>query len=389
MNTLFQKRRWRILIPLIDALGNLFIKPWLNQGPFPSSPHKILLVRLDHLGDVVMSLPVIHAIKSKFPSSEVWFLTGSQPALLLSKIKEINGVIAYDAPWFERKEGAKKSLGKVISEHRSLIKKLRAEHFDLAIDLRGDIRHACLLWVSGVKYRIGYGVRGGGFLFNNVPVYPKDLHEVVKNLSLISADTLKNKPVFPLVRIGDEARERVSQLLSSRHLDPKKKQWVVLHPHAGASSKRWQIEKFSAVANRLNERFAGRVAFIGSGEARDYTREILARMKNPAHDFLDQFSLEELAAFFERSALVVSTDSGPAHLAALLRIPVFLIFSAAHDPKVWAPYADKVDWVVKTPPCAPCERADCLFHNHPCMTEMDIDEVYDCLSAFIEKSGIA
>ena len=175
MKYVFKKRYLVFLASLFDFFGGLFTLPirvfWRSS---PGNVGSILIIRLDHLGGVVCSVPVPENLKNHYVGSRVTCLVSGQTKEIFMNNQYVDEVISYDASWFDRSQDNPFELRSFFR----LAAQLRKYKYDLGIDLRGDLRHILLMVLAGVKFRVGYGVTGGGFLLHRSAEYMEDKHVI-------------------------------------------------------------------------------------------------------------------------------------------------------------------------------------------------------------------
>jgi ADP-heptose:LPS heptosyltransferase len=249
---------------------------------------------------------------------------------------------------------------------------LAREGYDAAFEPRGDARHLWALYRAGIPLRIGHGVTGGGFLLTHCVGWEPRLHEQDQALRLAEATRVppgrQSKKAF--LRLPLEARREADALARALGLGPNT---VMVQAGCGTSAKRWSPEAWASLLNRLGGRH--RICFLGSVAERDENLALAARLKRPAALATGRLGLGGLAAFLAKARLLISVDSGPAHLAALQGVPVLSLFSGTNRVSQWGPRGAKVVTLQAPPPaCSPCELAECPFDN-ACMEALGVDAV--------------
>ena len=150
------KLNWKIkpFMFVVDVIGNILFF-WTKLKIFPKKVNKILVIRLDHIGDMIMTTPVFKTLKKNFPDAKIDVLSRSVAKPAIEENTNIHKIIEYNASWFAR--------GEKVDSFSGMAKKLRKEKYDLIFELKGDPRNIALAFCAG-GYRIGYGIRGFGFL---------------------------------------------------------------------------------------------------------------------------------------------------------------------------------------------------------------------------------
>ncbi len=295
----------------------------------PETVRRLLFIRLDHIGDVAMNLPALHALRLRYPNAKIDALVLPAVAPLLAEVPDVDEGIPYAAPGFTR---GGRSAG--LWETLALVRRLRRERYDLAIDLRGNDLCRLIAFASGAGRRLGpahsqYEVSGRpnyGFLLTH-PVSlpdgpehaPERCLETLHACGLTLPEAPYKLPVTP-ERVAS-MRERLTEWGVGER-------FAVIHARPSEESRQWLPERFAAVADHLMQVHGLDVLLTGTPRDGDYNREILACSAAPEglFDASGLFTLPELPALFAEAALMVSVDTGPMHVAALVGTPLVTLF---------------------------------------------------------------
>ena len=304
---------------------------------------RILIIKLSSLGDVVHALPVAGALRRRFPGAEISWLVGAASAGILTICRHVDRVITW-AP------GKRPRL--------DLLAELRSTRPRVCFDVQGLIRTACLGWLSGARWRIGFRtLQEGGFLLCNLRVVPArtDIHAVDAYLAFarfLGAD--EAAPDFGLDLSG-RAQQAAAQLAPAFGGAPT----VALLPGTQWATKKWPGSHFVDLAVRLGALGVGCVV-LGGREDRHAGAAIRAAAPGTVTDLAGRTSLIESAAIIARCALAVGNDSGPTHLAAALGVPVVALFGPT-DPVRTGPYGAGHIVIQAPVPCIRCRRRRCAL----------------------------
>ena len=346
------------------------------------APRRILVIRLDRLGDVVLSTPVLQALRERFPHAFIAMLVRPPCRDAVEGHPSLNEVISYD------KDRAHRRLRATIRFARSL----RRYEFDTALVLHPSNRSHWIPWLAGIPVRIGYDRKSGWLLTHRLPHRKQEgaKHEAVYTLELLAPLGISPSDPSPVVPVRPEAVERVEALLASSAVGPEER-LVAIHPSASCVSKRWMPERFAEVADRLVMERGIRVCLV-AGEADAVHAERVARaMRQPALNFAGRLSVAELAALLGRYRLLLSNDSGPVHLAAAVGTPVVDIFGrnqAGLSPHRWGPLGDGHVVLHKEVGCVTCLAHNCDI-GFLCLTTLSVEEVYRAVVSVLERSDRA
>ncbi len=357
---------------------------------------KILLIKLSAIGDVVHTIPVLNKLRRRYPEAQLDWLVTPAIAELLRHNPAISNVIEFaredwSTPW---------RLTPYVSYAR-LALKLRAAGYDLVVDMHGQLRTAAFTLATGAPVRIGFdrprarvwdasprsfpvearkhawqGAREGSWIAytHHIPVPTLNLHAVDRYLSIGPILGLEDGPPdfsFPIPQAADA---RIALLLGRHGIGDA--DLVTLAPGTIWETKRWGNDKFAEVARYFMQNgFA--VTLIGSRRERSVCDEV-ARLAPGAVNLAGETTLTELAALVRRSAMSVTNDSGPMHLAVALDRPVVSVFGPT-DPIWIGPYG-RADAVLQAKiPCSPCylrQLSRCRY-AHACMHDVSARAVIE------------
>lgn len=375
----------RLGAAVLDAFGALGrkISPFTVRTLPPAEIKKILLIRLDHLGDLIMTRPAMTALRRAFPAAQIDLLVAGEWRELFEGIPEINRVIPFDDHWFKRGSGARGGggLSHLWKSMGEIARKLRPERYDAAVDFRGDLRNILLAVRAGIPYRIGYGITGGGFLLSRMGDYSWTRHQ-----AHLSADLLRHfgisvpEPELLPFKASPE-RSALFWQGAGRELALRPHPWIILHPAAGAPSKEWPQDRYEEVMARASSAEPLQFVLIGTlGE----------KEKNPIKsppgtlDLRGRTTLSDLAELFLKADLFLGHDSGPAHLAAAQGMTLLLLFSGTNDWQVWHPWTKRLKLMRHPVACSPCRSEVCPLGHHDCMRSISSRDVVLELRAMLE-----
>jgi lipopolysaccharide heptosyltransferase II len=307
-NILFQP-----FLLLIDIIGCVLFF-WLKLVPF-REPKRILLIRLEHVGDVLLTTPAFRALRKRFPKAKIDVLVRDFTAEIAKKSPHVNNVIVWNAPWLSNL-GTKSTR----EESRRILHLLRGNKYDLAIDFHGDPRN---IWLARkvARYTIGFGCRGFGFLLNKTIPYGHG-HVIDRNLSLARAlgANVSNKTMELPLSAADEsfAANALKGTIKA----------VCIAPGSGREEKNWLPERWAAVADALIEKSNTTVVFTGGKRDAAIVEDVVRAMKhaNKTRNVCGKTTLTQLAAVLKRCALVLCPDSGTMHLARAMKTPLIGLF---------------------------------------------------------------
>ena len=348
--------------------------------PHLPAPKRILVIRLDRIGDVVLSTPVVSALRAAFPHAFIAMMVRPACRDVIEGHPALNEVILYE------KETAHRSVRDTIRFAR----RLRRHQFDTALVLHPSNRSHWIPWLAGISVRIGYDRKCGWLLTHRRPHHKQEgeKHEAVYTLELLEAFGITGAPVAPTVAIQPAAAARVETFLREASVAPTDRV-VAIHPSASCVSKRWMPERFAQVADRLADKQRVRVCLIAGPDDVRYAEAVQQRMQQPAINAAGRLSIGELAALLKRCRLLISNDSGPVHVAAAVGTPVVDIFGrnqAGLSPQRWGPLGAGHVVLHKEVGCVTCLAHDCDI-EFLCLTSLQVDEVYRAAVAILQRTS--
>ena len=327
-------------------------------------PHRILIIKPSALGDIVHTLPVLQTLKACYPEVEIHWVVAKGLHTFLEGHPLIHRL------WiFDRQKWKKLSdLPTTLREIKQFIRGLRAEHFDVSIDLSGLLRSGLITWMAGARMRLGFSnADEGSFLFYNRKTHgDMNIHAVDRYLDLVRLLHCEVKEVvFPMPPYK----------LDPPVLRALPEHFVILSPSAGKEANRWPAERFGQIAARLP--FPS-VIIAGAAE-HDLAATVERHSDGRAINMAGRTTLKELLAVISKASFMISNDTGPQHIAAALNIPVFAIFGPA-NPVCTGPYGSLHTVIQKKISCSPCYRWKPCSHWR-CMQEISVDEVEEIIVA--------
>ncbi|MCM8782737.1 MAG: lipopolysaccharide heptosyltransferase II, partial [Candidatus Omnitrophica bacterium] len=331
---------------------------------------RILIVRTDKIGDVVLSTPVIKTLRENFPSSFIAMMLSHYTKELVEGNPYLDEVIVYD------KE----------KEHRSwrgsmrMSKELKKKKFDLAIILHPTNRVHLVTFFAKIPKRVGYNRKMGFLLTDKIP-HTKQFgqkHESEYNLDLLRYLGITDIQKELYIPIKKESEIFVEELLKKEGITEKDK-ILAIHPSATCPSKRWPPERFAEVADSLIEKYKFKVFIVAGPKDKDISKKVLENMKYKAQDLSGKLSLSQLASFLKRSQLFISNDSGPVHISSAVGTPVISIFGRNQkglSPLRWGPLGKNDRVIHKEVGCI-----ECLAHNCKkgflCLKAISVEDVLE------------
>ena len=323
-----------------------------------SEIHKILLISLTNIGDVILTFPVIDILKKEFPSAKLSIVIGPKAESLLRGNPFLDKIHIFD-----QRQPFLKSL--------SWIRELRKERFDLVIDLR----NTAIPFMVSPKYRTPYFTKK----FQELHMWEKHLRRL-KSVYAFERKTAERCALF--VSAEDEAY--VDQIIEKQIGD--KKKYIVVAPGAADHSKKWPEKKFADVCERLIRDYHVKIVLVGNREDHESARQVCEREKSEAINLCGQTNLAQLAHLLRHCFFAIVNDSAPMHLASYLNIPVLALFGPT-NPLHYGPWSTKSCFVRKNESCRACAAPKASL-VHSCMDAIQVEDVLNKLRINVQESHV-
>ena len=325
-------------------------------------PHRIVIRGPNWLGDSVLSVPAMKAVRSRFPNAEITLLVRPWVAGLFHAAPFVDKV------WSHSKPG--------LSDWIRTARQMRRRKFDLALLLPNSFESALTVFAGGVPERTGYATDARGILLTqSVAVPTGKRHQAAYYLDLVeSLFGPVSEPTVEITATEDE-RQAARQLLRSEAVDPAKGILVINPGAAFGSAKRWHEGRFARVADQLAEELKLQTVVIGSDAERPIGECIQRMMQHRSAVLSGQTDLETLIGLLAEASLVITNDSGPMHIAAALGVPTVAIFGST-DAEVTRPVGLRTRVVRQEVACSPCMLRECPI-DHRCMEAVTVDQVFE------------
>jgi len=372
------------LIKVEDVLRA--VKGILTPSPQPPAPtpkndfKRILIVRTDKIGDVVLSTPVIKALRDNFAFAYIAMMVSAYTKDIVEGNPYLDEVIIYD------KEIRHKSWASSIGFALSLKKK----RFDLAIVLHPTNRVHLVTFFAGIPKRIGYD-RNFGFLLTDKIKHTKHLgqkHELEYNLDLVRYLGIEPQDKNLFMPMRPESERWAEELFRQEGIY-KGDKLLAIHPGASCISRIWPAERYSAVADRLVENQGFKIFILAGPQALDLkaAENVIKCMHHTAINLAGKISLSQVASLLKRCKLLLSTDTGPMHIASAVGTPQVVIFGRNQpglSPLRWGPISKKHRILHKEVGCIECLAHNCI-KGFACLKAITVEEVLEVADPILKS----
>lgn len=341
------------------------IIPKMNR-PFK----RILVVRTDRIGDVVLSTPVLKALRQNYPQSHIAIMVSPYARELVEDNPYLDEVIVYD----------KDKKDKGLFGFWRLVTVLKNKKFDLAIVLHTKKRTNLITFLADIPRRIGYHNEKFGFLLTdkiNDTRAQGVRHEIDYCLDVLRKLGLEVKDRTPVLNVKSEQSQEAQAILREAGIGEKDR-IAAIHPGASCVSKRWLKERFVVLANRLVEDYGLKIVLVAYGiEDAAIADDIARNCRYGIVNLAGKTSLSQLAGVLKRCAIFISNDSGPVHIASAVGTPVVSIFGrnqAGLSPVRWGPVGKLDRYVHKEVGCSVCLAHKCAI-GFDCLKAVTVEDV--------------
>jgi heptosyltransferase-1 len=348
---------------------------------------RIALIQPSRIGDIVFSLPTLSGLRQIFPAARISWLVDERCKEIVEGHPDLDEIIVIPFKAIEKALKEKKWYW-IWQTLRQLKKELRERSFDLSVDLHGLAKSALLVLMAGARHRIGSSNTTGmkelsGFFSREILPGPEDVHTVERNLALVRYLGGKvEHPEFKL-KVFPAHEEEVTALLDRAGYIPRLP-LVVIHPGAGWISRRWPVERFAELINRLKKDLSVQLAVIGGAEGGSKEDQLFERLFSliqvPVINLVQQLSLKQLMALLSRAALFLGNEAGPMHLATALDKPVIAVIGPTR-PELTGPFNPRARIVRREVVCSPCRERNCP--DLKCMKAIEVDHVFEAVRSIL------
>ena len=322
---------------------------------------KILIFHTAFIGDIVLSTPLIKNIKKLYPNSEITYVTTPAGRVVLFNNPYLKEVIAYD------KRGKNKGFKGMLN----LAKQLRNKKFDITYIPHRYLRSSLICFLAKIPSRIGYDISEGKLFLNKKIEYRKDLHEVERLLKLLDTECNDKKiELYP----SKEDKEYIDNYLKDKNTNNKK--LIALAIGSKWNTKRWPIEYFNELIERLERLDDVKIVLVGGNEEKD----LLVKYSDKTINAIGETSLLQLAELIKRCDLIVTNDSSPIHIASAFETYIIAIFGATVRELGFYPWSQNSEVIennsLKCRPCGLHGGNECPEKHFKCMLDIKPDLVY-------------
>ena len=339
---------------------------------------RILIIRTDRIGDVVLTTPMIKAIKDAWPNSYVSMMVAPAVVDILKNNPYLDEIIVYD----------KKNTHRGVLQNLRFILELRRKKFDLALVVHTKNRTNIIAYLSGIKERIGYEQKFGLLLTKKLSdTRPQGLkHESEYCLDLLRALGIEPRDKTLFMSSNKEDDDWAESILKD-HGVKTEDLIIAIHPGASSPSRRWPIYRFTEITKVLLKKYKAKIVLLGGAETVSMAGYISDRVQNQTINLVGQISISQLASILKRCTLLISNISGPAHIAVVVGTPVVSIFSmndAGVSPVRWKTLGKNDIVLHKNVGCKICHAHNCNI-GFACLKAITTGEVLEAIDKILKS----
>ncbi len=331
---------------------------------------KILVIQTAFLGDVILSLPILQVLKSKMQDCVIDYMCIPKTQDILRNNPHINNIIVYD----------KHGEGKGLSGLNKIIGEIRKNKYDVVISVQRYLRSTLIAKRSDAERTVSYDTSTLSFLYTDKVEY-KQKHEILRVLDLLSPLGIKELQLIkPELYPSDEDKEEVSKIFKGLGITDKK-DLICIAPGSVWFTKRFPKDKFVTLFNLMDSDKA-KIALIGGKDDEKLCDYIISRTThNEVYSFAGKLSILQSAELIKRSALLITNDSAPLHIANAVSAKVIALFGSTTKDFGFYPTgeSDKVYEIsgLKCRPCSNHGKQECPIHTFDCMNNIPEKEIYE------------
>ncbi len=345
---------------LADALGAPFF--CLKRTTLESAPQRIVVIQLDHIGDMVLAGHMLTALRAAYPKAHITVLARTMAKPAADMIEAVDETVCLNTPWLSRGDSMGwPALVRFVAKNR--------KKYDLAIDLHGDARHLVLARLLG-RFSVGLGVRGFGFLVNKNVAWSRvySRHIVDVHMELVRAAAGTHPHARFALSIPDKARDTVRHILARYGI--RENAFTLVQMSSGLDAKDWPTEYWQQAVRNLCEKQA-----IVTADQDEAKVRLLETCTQSGRFAAVRLEIAQYAALVSMCAKAISVDTFTVHLARLLDKPLVALYSGTNLVKEWGPYGESANVSLlqdTSCPRFPCYLKKCAYgYPSPCMKRIE------------------
>jgi len=359
-------------------------------APWGDDVKRILCVRVDHLGDVLMTTPAMRALRESAPGRHLTLLASPAGAAIAPYLDDVDDVIVYDAPWVNPTPRG------TPDDHAAMVARLAGGRFDAAaiftVYSQNPLPAAMLCFQAGIARRLAHCRENPYSLLTDWIVEPEPharvRHEVERQLALVEAVGARAADPRMRIAVRDADRDALRARLAMHGIG-RDERYVVLHPGATAASRRYPPAQYAQALDALVRDSGCRVLLTGSPDEAALTRAVFDAVQPATRmqivDLAGASALGEFVALLESAALLIANNSGPVHIAAALGAPVVDLYALTNPQHT--PWHTPHRLLYRDVACRWCYRGECPAGHHACLQGIAPEEVARAALDLLREDG--
>ena len=353
------------------------------------SARRILAIRLDNLGDVLVTTPAIHAIKTSLPFVELSLLTSPVGAQVARLNPDIDEVIVYESPWMDPWQ----RLPQNSKREQRMIAMIKERQFDGAIIFtsyhQSSLPAAYLCYLADIPLRLAASIDGPGSLLTTRHKHPERMmHEVERGLDLVNAVGFSTNALDLVLKVPIKARESIYEFLSGQNVDALRP-LVVIHPGCSMPARTYPFDMYSQVLDLVIERLGATIVVTGTQDEQALVEQVLDKVQEHNRKEIlacaGTLPFPDFCALIEAADLIITNNTGPMHIAAASKTPVVALFALTNPPEQWGPWRVPHKQLYHDVSCRICYKRICPY-NHECLRLVTPDLVADAAEALLMET---
>lgn len=353
------------------------------------SARRILAIRLDNLGDVLVTTPAIHAIKTSLPFIDLSLLTSPVGAQVARLNPDIDEVIVYEAPWMDPWQ----RLPQNSKREQRMIAMIKERQFDGAIIFtsyhQSSLPAAYLCYLADIPLRLAASIDGPGSLLTTRYKHPERMmHEVERGLDLVNAVGFSTNALDLVLKVPIKARESIYEFLSGQNVDALRP-LVVIHPGCSMPARTYPFDMYSQVLDLVIERLGATIVVTGTQDEQALVEQVLDKVQEHNRKEIlacaGTLPFPDFCALIEAADLIITNNTGPMHIAAASKTPVVALFALTNPPEQWGPWRVPHKQLYHDVSCRICYKRICPY-NHECLRLVTPDLVADAAEALLMET---
>ncbi|MDZ7697002.1 MAG: putative lipopolysaccharide heptosyltransferase III [Deltaproteobacteria bacterium] len=345
----------------------------------------VLLIQLGDIGDVVLTMPALKALRHGFPDRK-----------LIMCVRDQAGDLVTDCPWADetltiKKNNANRSSW--MAHQTRILQTMVGNRFYMAIDLRTGTRGGILTALSMAHYRIGRFAEPKALWRNRIfthlvkPENERTQYAARHNLNILAPFDIGTSDIRPHLTVPQSRTQRALQLLRETGV-PQDRPLIAIHPFSLWKYKEWRTNALIALIDGIKERYDVSIIITGAPEEAKRVKAIIQACKRKVVSLAGRTAIGDLPALLQRCHLLIGVDTAALHIAAAVGVPTVGIFGPS-DPMTWAPRGASHAVITRKCSCQPCRQKGCQGSEFSrCLDELDSETVLSTVKPMLEKSGI-